>query len=177
MKKFLLSALAAAALMASANAASYEVDPSSKIGFSVKHLKLMSVEGSFDKFSGMIDYDAGKITALTGAVEVASVDTQNQKRDDHLKAADIFDQAKFPQMTFKMTEFKDGKMTGDLSIKGTTKSVTFDTTTKMDGNKLLVDATGQVKRSDFGTVWESNLKDSMAGDEVTIKLNLVANPK
>ena len=79
MKKFLISALAAAALFGTANAADFEVSETSKVAFSVKHLKLITVDGSFDKFSGKISYDAGKLSALEGSVDVASINTQNGK--------------------------------------------------------------------------------------------------
>lgn len=174
MRKLLFSVVVAATLL---NAGIYEVDPSSQVGFEIKHLKLTKVEGSFKQFSGTVDYENGALNALDGSVEISSVDTGIQKRDDHLKANDIFDQAKFPQMSFKMTSFANGKMNGDLSIKGVSKPVVFDASIQENGNDLTIVATGTIKRSDFGVVWESNLQDSMVGDELTIKLNLLAKSK
>lgn len=174
MRKLLFSAVVAATLL---NAGIYEVDPSSQVGFEIKHLKLTKVEGSFKQFSGTVDYENGALNALDGSVEISSVDTGIQKRDDHLKANDIFDQAKFPQMSFKMTSFANGKMNGDLSIKGVSKPVVFDASIQENGKDLTIIATGTIKRSDFGVVWESNLQDSMVGDELTIKLNLLAKSK
>lgn len=177
MRKILFSAVVAAALLTTANAKIYEVDASSKVGFEIKHLKLTKVEGNFEKFNGSIDYENGKISALDGAVEISSVNTGIAKRDEHLKANDIFDQAKFPQMTFKMSSFSNGKMSGELSIKGVTKPVVFDTSITENGADLTLVASAVIKRSDFGVVWESNLQDSMVGDELTIKLNLLAKAK
>ena len=172
MKKFLISALAAAALFGAANAADYTISPDSKVGFSVKHLKLMTVDGSFGKFSGKASYDAGKLSAFEGTVDVASVNTENQKRDDHLRANDIFDAAVCPQMTFKMSDFTDGKINGVLNVKGKDHKVALDAqVSEKDGN-LIIAATGIVKRSELGLVWENSLKDSAASDEVQIKLEL-----
>ena len=174
MKKFLISALAAVALFGTANAADFEVSETSKVAFSVKHLKLLTVDGSFDKFSGKISYDAGKLSALEGSVDVASINTQNGKRDDHLRANDIFDAAKYSTMTFKMSEFKDGKIIGTLNVKGKDHQVALDAKISENAGKPVIAATGVVKRSELGLVWENSLKDSAASDEVTIYLELSA---
>ena len=110
-------------------------------------------------------------------MEIASVDTANAKRDEHLNAADIFDSKKYPNMTFKMTKFEAGKISGDLTIKGITKPIIFESTETLKDKTLQIQATATIKRSDFGVVWESNLKDSLVGDEVTILLTLIANPQ
>lgn len=175
MKKILISALAAASIFGVANAADYTIDSDSKVGFSVKHLKLMNVDGSFGKFAGKASYDAGKLSAFEGTVEIASVNTENQKRDDHLRANDIFDAAKYPQMSFKMSEFKEGVIHGNLNVKGKDNHVALSADIKEEGDKLLINATGTVKRSELGVVWEESLKDSMVSDEVTIKLELKAS--
>lgn len=182
MKNFrnkILACAIALGLAGSAFAAPYTIDKESSVKFTIKHLKLSSVPGNFKEFSGDADFDAAKNTlnALNGVVAIKSVDTQNQKRDEHLNAADIFDSAKYPQMSFKMTKYAAGKITGDLTIKGTTKSITLNGTPKNEGGKLKISAKGQIKRSDFGVVWESSLKDSMVSDEVEIILDLVASPK
>lgn len=148
----------------------------SNVDFTIVHLKLKDVNGKFKNFDGKIDFDvkAKKLNALSGEVEVASVDTANQKRDDHLRSDEIFNTAKFPKMTFVMTKYEEGKIYGDLTIKGTTKSVAFKAQNSFDGKVLNIKAETQVKRSDFGVVWESSLKDSLLDDELVIKLNLNA---
>lgn len=180
MKKLFLVSTLVVALGVSAFAAPYVLDKNaSKVGFTIKHLKLNNVEGSFGKFDATIDYDSAKkvLNVLEGQIEVASVDTANKKRDDHLRANDIFYVEKFPKMTFKMTKYEAGKIYGDLTIKDKTKNIVLDAKESTKGSNLVIEATAQVKRSDFGVVWESSLKDSMVSDDLTIQLNLVATPK
>ena len=158
-------------------ASSFALDHAkSNVDFTIVHLKLKDVNGKFKNFDGKIDFDvkAKKLNALSGEVEVASVDTANQKRDDHLRSDEIFNTAKFPKMTFVMTKYEEGKIYGDLTIKGITKSVAFKAQNNFDGKVLNIKAETQVKRSDFGVVWESSLKDSLLDDELVIKLNLNA---
>lgn len=175
MKKFLISALAAASIFGAANAADYTISPDSKVAFSVKHLKLMQVEGNFGKFAGKASYADGKLSAFEGTVEIASVNTENQKRDDHLRANDIFDAATHPQMSFKMSDFADGKINGVLNVKGKDHKLSLDAEVNEGNDVLNIKATGTVKRSELGVVWEESLKDSMVSDEVTINLELKAN--
>lgn len=176
MKKLLVATAIFGTLSISLFATPYTLDTTkSKVGFEISHLKLTKVEGSFSKFSGNIDYENNAIKALDGNIEVASIDTANQKRDDHLRAPDIFDVAKFPNITFQMTKFKDGKIYGNLTIKEITKEVVLDSQSKISGTMLEINANTTIKRSDFGVVWESNLKDSLVGDEVKLILMLVAN--
>ncbi len=178
MKKFFSVSLLVAALSFPAFATPYALDAAnSKVDFSIKHLKLTKVDGAFKEFGGDIDYENGALKALSGSVNVASVDTQNQKRDDHLRAEDIFDVKKYPQMTFAMTQYEVGKIHGNLTIKGITKPVVFESKETLNGNTLEINAKATIKRSDFGVVWESSLKDSLVGDEVEILLNLKANAK
>lgn len=176
MKKLFMITTIFGALNLALFATPYTLDMAkSKVGFEISHLKLTKVEGNFSKFSGNIDYENNAIKALDGTIDVASVDTSNQKRDDHLRAPDIFDVAKFPNMTFKMTKFENGKMYGKLTIKDTTKEVILDSQSKLNGKTLEINANTTIKRSDFGVVWESSLKDSLVGDEVKLILTLVAN--
>ncbi|MDE6957933.1 polyisoprenoid-binding protein [Helicobacter apodemus] len=180
MKKLLTISTLVAFLSLTALAAPYALDAAkSKVDFQIYHLKLSAVDGSFDKFEAVIDYDvaSNKLNTFEGKVAVASVDTANQKRDEHLRAEDIFNIKKYPNMTFKMTKFENGKIYGDLTIKGKTKAVVLDSTIKNNGNILEILANTKVKRSDFNVVWESNLRDSLVSDELEVKLTLVATPK
>merc|ERR1711879_1095819 len=97
----LASVLAATALFAG----TYNVDAShSNVGFKVKHLMISNVTGKFDKFSGSFDYNGktNTLKSLTGDVEVESINTENEKRDGHLKSADFFDASNHPKLTFKL---------------------------------------------------------------------------
>ncbi|HEX5657834.1 MAG TPA: YceI family protein, partial [Polyangiales bacterium] len=129
--------LATSLLAASAFAETTEwtLDPThSHVGFSVAHLVVSEVEGTFKKWSGKALLDEADLTKSTVefTAEVASIDTDEAKRDEHLKSAEFFDAAKFPQLTFKSTKIakagKGYKVTGDLTIHGVTKPVTLDAT-------------------------------------------------
>lgn len=178
MNKFLKISAIVAMLSLPALATPYALDnANSKVDFKVSHLKLTNVDGKFTKFSAVIDYDESKkvLNTFEGNVEIASVDTASTQRDNHLRAPDIFNAEKYPAMTFKMTKMETGKIYGNLTIKDKTKEVVFSGTPKLEGKILKINATTKIKRSDFGVVWESSLKDSLVGDEVEILLSLSAN--
>ncbi|MCH5322053.1 MAG: YceI family protein [Helicobacter sp.] len=177
MKKLLSLSALVALLSLPALAVPFTLDTAnSKVDFAIKHLKLTQVDGKFTQFSGTIDFDidAKQLKVLNGEVEVASVDTDNQKRDDHLRAPDIFDAQKYPKITFTMTKAENNKIYGDLTIRDKTKSITLDAKQIYNNGVLQIEATSKIKRSDFDVVWESNLQDSLVGDDLTIKLNLIA---
>jgi polyisoprenoid-binding protein YceI len=157
------------------------------IGFSVAHLVVSSVEGQFKKFTGKALLDEKDLTKsqLEFATDVASIDTENEDRDKHLKSAEFFDAEKFPQITFKSTKItKSGskyKVSGDLTIHGVTKPVTLDAelsdavTGLQPGVKIrAAKLAGQIKRSDFGITWNKTLgTDRVAvGDPVTLDIKL-----
>lgn len=183
----LLLTTAAHAADAKFEAGSYQLDPAhSKVGFEVTHLVISTVEGRFTKFDGSLDL-AEPFDKSTVAVNVdtTSVDTGNGKRDDHLKSADFFDTAKFPTMTFNGTEIKGTPasftLTGDLTIHGITKKVTFDAKylgTVGDGHgnqKAAFQATARIKRKDFGLTWNSLVEAGpVVGDDVTLDLRVQA---
>lgn len=178
MKKFVLASSLVAALNLSAFAEPFALDvANSKVDFSVKHMKLTKVDGTFKAFSANIDYDSATKTlkALDGAVEITSVDTANPKRDAHLNAPDMFDSAKYPTMQFKMTKYEAGKIYGDLTIRETTKPVVLDSKETLNGKTLDIAASTQIKRSDFGLEWGNIFKDNAVSDEVAITLNFKAN--
>jgi polyisoprenoid-binding protein YceI len=183
MKKF--NTLLAALLIAGTSfAQTWSLDKShAKLGFSVVHLLVSDVEGSFKTFD--IKVTAAKEDLSDAVIEltadVASIDTDNEKRDGHLKSADFFDVAKYPTLTFKSKSFKkvDGKkytLTGDLTLHGVTKPVTLDvifngtivhpyTKKTVAGFKV----SGTIKRSDFGV--GSGTPAAVVSDEVTINAN------
>lgn len=157
------SILAAGALYAG----TYNVDAShSNVGFKVKHLMISNVTGKFDKFNGSFEFDekAGKVTSVDGTVEVASINTDNEKRDGHLKSADFFDAGKYPTITFKVDKVEDEKAYGKFTMRGVTKDVVFDientaTVTDPWGNKRVgVEISGKVNRKDYGVNWNKALE-------------------
>ena len=191
MKKTLLSAALAAVLGAAsfpALAETWEIDAShSNVGFSVRHMMVSNVRGSFGTFTARVDGSpADPSTAkISATIEVASVDTREPKRDEHLRAADFFDAAKFPRMTFTSTKVEKvsatkAKVTGDLTLRGVTKPVTLDVEytqpVKNPWGKTIVgaSATGKINRQDFGVSFSKTLETGglLVGDEVTLQLDL-----
>jgi polyisoprenoid-binding protein YceI len=194
MKHVLRPAVAALALLVVASAAfaapaKYTIDKAhTEVGFDVRHF-FTKVHGRFNDFEGTIvfdEQDPSKISVEASAV-TASISTDNQKRDGHLRSADFFDAEKFPSLTFKSNKVTANgknkyKVAGDLTMRGVTKPVVFDAEffgaggTGM-GAKAGFAATTVVNRKDFGINWNKALDNGgmMLSDEVTISLNIEAN--
>jgi len=165
----------------SIQAQSFKVDPShSEIGFKVKHLMISNVKGNFSKFDGSYELEKGKLTKLEGTVEVSSIDTDIEKRDNHLRSEDFFFVEKYPKMTFKMTKFNGDSVTGELTIRGVTKTVTFDA----DVSGMIKDPwgnirsamtlTGKINRMDYGLKWNKALEAGgvVVGESVKLEIEL-----
>jgi polyisoprenoid-binding protein YceI len=185
---FAFAALALiAALAAPARAAeTYSVDAAhSYVGFSVSHMVISKTKGHFNEFGGTLVYDERDLTkcSIKGTVSVASIDTGNPKRDDHLRGADFFDAAKFPQITFeskKVEKRASGPVvTGILTIKGIARpiEIPFKVLGKVKdpwGNERLgVELSPVViNRQEFGLTWSAKLDTGglVVGDEVTLEL-------
>ena len=189
MTSFVLALVLATA--AAAAPERWEIDSShASVGFSIKHMMVSNVLGSFQKVSGTVDVDeADPTTAVINAeIETASINTGNAGRDDHLRNPDFFDAPQFPKITFvsKKVE-KSGdkfKMTGDLTMHGVTKEITLDVEPPTDaikdpkGNlRRGISATGKLNRKDWGLTWSKTMDGGglMLGDEVklTFELELV----
>jgi polyisoprenoid-binding protein YceI len=193
--KILRTALLTLALPLAAQAASWEIDTShSSAEFKVKHLMVTNVKGTFSKVTGNIELDEKDISksSVTANIDASTVNTGDPKRDEHLRAPDFFDVAKFPQITFKSKKVAKGagkdelKVTGDLTLHGVTKEVVLDTTLSPDaikdpwGNtKRGAVATTTLNRKDFGLTWNKALETGgvVVGDEVKVELNLELNQK
>lgn len=183
----LTMALAAAATLAGAE---YKIDTAhSSAGFSVKHLMVSNVKGQFSKLAGVINYDdANPATATAEAtIDVTTVNTNEPKRDAHLKSADFFDVEKFPSMTFKSKKAAKGGrgllLTGDLTLHGVTKEVTLDVEVSqeikgMRPNTFVrgANATTKINRKDFGLTWNRALEAGgvVVGEEVQISIDIEA---
>ena len=136
MKRLLatVSTIIALSLPALASATIWNIDPEhSNIGFKVRHLMVSNVRGLFEKHSGVVDINDKDITKskVEVTIDTASINTNVQKRDEHLRSADFFDVATFPAMTFVSKKVaKAGKnklkVTGDLTLHGITKQVVLD---------------------------------------------------
>ncbi|MBC7740694.1 MAG: YceI family protein [Bdellovibrionaceae bacterium] len=189
LSKTILTAIMLVSLSALAQkeleAGKYNIDPMhSKIGFEVPHLVISSVDGTFKKFSGTFTIDEKfENSKLDAEAQIDSIDTGVEKRDTHLKSPDFFDAKQFPKMTFKSTALsgkpESFKLIGDLTIKGKTKKVTFDTKytgSAVDGYGNLKAAfigTAKISRKEFGLNWSQAVEvGPIVGDEITIELKI-----
>ena len=172
--------------------AKFSVDQAhSTLGFEVKHMMVSKVRGQFDSYTA--DIEAADLTDLTTAsisfeFDVASINTRNEDRDNHLRTGDFFEVESYPTIHFVSTSItKDGedyKVTGDLTIKDVTKSVTFDVEYEGKGiNPWGVEVYGfeaetKIDREDFGLTYNAVLETGgvLIGKEIKIKVGLELNP-
>ena len=170
-----------------AQAASYNIDPTHTFpNFTISHLGFSTQHGRFDNTSGTLEMDlAAKKGSVSIKIDANSINTGFKKRDDHLKSADFFKVAEFPDITFKSTKVmfmgdNAAHVTGDLTMLGQTKQVMLDVKRIQCGphpfNKKLTevcgfDATLNIKRSDFGITYGL----PAIGDDVAITLQMEAN--
>jgi polyisoprenoid-binding protein YceI len=169
--------------------ATYQIDPThSGVHFSIRHLMISTVRGSFSGVKGTITHDTDDPSATTmeAEVDISSINTNDEKRDGHLKSPDFFDAATHPVMTYKSTRVVKGTnsaftVVGDLTLHGVTKPVTLEVEelseeTKDPWGKTRIGATakGKLKRSDFNLVWNAPLETGgvMLGDEVKIDFDI-----
>jgi polyisoprenoid-binding protein YceI len=179
--------LASTASNASAAIETYTIDPvHSSVGFTVRHA-VGRVPGRFTKFSGtiVVDRDNLENSSVNAVIDVGSVDTDNDKRNGHLKTADFFDVATYANITFRSKSWKKTgddtfDVTGDLTIKNVTKEVVLKTTLNgfgpgMKGATLSGwEATTTLNREDFNVMGPAML-GKMLGDEVTVTILIEAD--
>ena len=140
-----------------------------------------SHNGSFQQFSGEINYaGAPERSRVSVTMDANSLTTDDPKLTQHLKTADFFDVAKFPQATFTSTEIKQGgtggashTVTGNLTLHGVTKSVTFPATINVTPDVANVDANFSINRKDFGINY-AGAQDNLIRDDVVLKLTIRA---
>lgn len=155
----------------------------SEIEFRVKHMMISNIKGQFQEFDITLNVPNNDLTnaSAEAVVNTASVDTKNSQRDDHLRSGDFFDSEKFPKITFKSTKFEkvddeDYKLTGDLNIQDTTKSIVLNVeyggiaADPWGNQKAGFSFNGKIKRSEFGLTWNAALETGgvMVSDEVRI---------
>jgi polyisoprenoid-binding protein YceI len=184
-KALVLMALVALASFAFAD--EYKIDKGhSQVGFTAKHLMITNVNGRFTDFSGTITYDAKDVSksAVSVNIKTASVTTDNTSRDNDLRNSEFLDVAKFPEMTFvsKKVEKRGGQfvLTGDLTIKGVTKTVEIPFTLSGPVNdpwgntRIAAEGSTTINRRDYGVTYNATMKDGAAvvGDQVKITLEV-----
>jgi polyisoprenoid-binding protein YceI len=172
-----------------AQVSTWEIDSAhSGVHFSVRHLMIATVRGEFRKVTGTINMDEKDISksSVEAVIDATTIDTRDERRDNHLKSADFFDVAKFPTITFKsksVTRQGEGrfKVAGDLTLHGVTKPVILDveglTNQVKDqrGNvKTGAAVTTKINRSDFGLTWNRAMETGgvAVSDEVGIVIDL-----
>lgn len=172
----------------------WELDKAhSHVDFSIRHMMISRVRGSFHKFDASIEADPEDLTTadIEFTIDASSIDTRNEDRDNHLRSADFFDIEKYPEITFKAKNIEkkgDNKydITGDLTINDKTQSETFSVTYEgqnkdpMSGNiKAGFSGSTQIKRSDYGLTWNVALEAGgvIAGEEVDITFEIQAIKK
>jgi len=171
-------------------AGDYNIDPAhSIIGFSIRHLEINWVEGRFKDFKGTIRYDDKDVTksSVEFTAKVESIDTGVEQRNAHLRTADFFEVAKYPEMTFKSTRVeRKGKsgyvLYGDFTLKGVTKQVQLPFTITgaikdpWGNTRFGVNAQTKINRRDYGINYGNAMSNGGfdVGNEVTIDLQLEA---
>ena len=176
---------------ADAEAVTWSVDKAhSNVGFTVTHLVVSEVDGSFQVYDGSISTTADDFSGaeIKFTVDVPSINTGNEKRDNHLKADDFFNAEQYPKMTFKSKSFKKTgknkyKLVGDLTIRDVTKEVTFEATYggtiqgPWGNTKAGFKASTTIDRFDYNLKWDAATEagNLVVGREVTIDLNLQFN--
>ncbi len=176
-------------LPSQAVASSWKIDSGhSDVGFKVRHLMVSNVKGNFNKYTGIVDLDERDMTKskVEVTIDVNSINTNESKRDEHLRGADFFDSAKYPTITFvskKWSSTTNGalKVAGNLTIHGITREVVLNVEPFSQeikdpwGNtRRGTSASANINRKDFGLTWNKTLEAGgvMVGDEVSIQLEV-----
>jgi polyisoprenoid-binding protein YceI len=184
----LAAALAAASPALAAETYSFD-KAHTTVGFQVRHI-VTNVGGKFNDFTGTIQVDRAKpeSSSVEFTIQAASINTNEPKRDEHLRSADFFDVATHPTVTFKSTSIKaNGKdswlVTGDLTMRGVTKQVTLPVTFLGEGKdpwgneKMGFETAITVNRKDYGINWNKALDQGgvLVADEVKVQVSVEAN--
>lgn len=173
--------LALALAVGSLPASEWKFDPAhTNVGFIATHLKFTKVRGQFKDFDGKVSLNDKDLTqsSVSLTIKVASVETDNPKRNGHLQSDDFFDAAKYPTISFKSTKIEksgDGyKLTGDLTIRDVTKPVTLDAQiseplkTDWGSNVRSFSLNGSINRFDYNVAWGKKMGGSLVVGETVV---------
>jgi len=166
----------------------YKVDPlHTSVSFSVRHLGINSVKGKFKEFAGALVLEGDTLMEARGTIQVPSVDTGVEKRDNHLRTADFFDAAKYPTITFKTKRVEQGGsgqpvLIADFTMRGVTKELRLPakmskpTKDPWGGTRVGLEAKTKLNRKDYGINYHEVLETgAMAvGEEVELEINTEA---
>ena len=165
----------------------WKIDPThSEVGFKVKHMMFTNVNGKFNEYDSQLQFDENAFESanLGFKAAIASIDTNNVDRDNHLKSADFFNAEQYPELDFKSTQIKtsgdDYEITGDLTLHGVTKPVTLQAEYSglmkdpWGNNKVGLNITGKINRKDFGLNYNAALETGgvLIGENVNLNIEL-----
>ncbi|MCG9875723.1 MAG: YceI family protein [Leptospiraceae bacterium] len=169
----------------------YKIDKEhTSLGFEIDHLMISTVTGRFKTFDGeiIISDDKKKLLSIQGYALAKSIDTDNSKRDEHLRSKDFFDAQKFPKLEFTIKELdissgSSSNVKGKLTIRGIAKEVKVKikfkgtVTDPWGAEKLAIDAESTINRKDFGLTWNEALESGgvMVGEDVKIVIKVEAD--
>ena len=173
----------------SASVTTWKLDPAhSSAEFKVKHMMISNVKGRFSGLNGTLLEHAtdASLSSIEATVDVSTVNTHDAQRDGHLKSADFFDAEKYPAMSFESTQVvrkgeEEYAVTGDLTIHGVTKPVTFEVEgpsapakDPWGNTRIGLSATTKINRKDFGLTWNATLETGgfLVGEDVHVTLDL-----
>ncbi len=169
----------------------YQIDPAhSSVQFSIRHMMISNVRGTFSGVKGTIVYDPDNLaqSGIRADIDVNSINTNDEKRDAHLKSADFFDAAQFSTIQFASTQIEklgegEFRVTGDLTIHGVTKpavltvdEVAPETKDPWGNIRTAASVKGKINRKDFGLTWNAPLETGgiLVGDDVKIEIDVQA---
>ncbi len=169
-------------------AATWNIDPvHSEVGFSVRHMMVSKVRGRFTKFSGQLVTGENPLqSSVTAEIDLASINTGQEQRDQHIQSADFFEVETYPTMTYKSTGIRveDGEyiLDGDLTLKGVTKNVPLRLELQgfgedaQGGYRAGFTATGELNRSDFNVSFNAPLQNGgvVVGEKIQLQLEIEA---
>ena len=166
----------------------WQVDPAhSSVGFRAKHLMIATVKGRFTDFAGTFEARNDSTLEASGTIQAASIDTDEPKRDEHLRSADFFEAARYPEISFVSTEITPTGDTrfhvvGELTIRGITKPVELTGSVEGVGrdpwgnDRVGLELRGELDRSEFGLTWNQALETGgvLVGDRIKLEIELSA---
>ncbi|GAB4000151.1 YceI family protein [Nocardioides marmoraquaticus] len=167
----------------------YTLDPThTRLGFVARHAMVTKVRGAFNEFEGTATVEGGDLAnaSIEVTIQAASIDTRNEQRDGHLKSNDFLAMDEFPTITFRSTEVQpEGEtleVTGDLTIKGTTKPVTIPfefegaATDPFGNERVGFEGSVVVNRKDFGVEWNAPLETGgvLVSEKITLEFEISA---
>jgi polyisoprenoid-binding protein YceI len=166
---------------------SYKIDPAhTGITFSVRHLGINNVKGRFKDFAGTVTLDGKAIKEANGTIQVASIDTEVQQRDDHLRSPDFFDAAKHPTISFKTKRVEQSGdqsvLIADFTMRGITKEIrlpvkiTGPVKDQTGATRIGLQTKAKLNRKDYGIAYSQALETgvAMVGEEVEIEIDAEA---